>query len=159
MLARVEAVRAAARGAMSRAAARGATSRAAARGAMSRAAARGAMSRAAARGAMSRAAARGAMSRAAARAEIAFFAGLTAGLLPTLETRNSVISLPVAFLILDLWDSVSLILTSFAISLPPSFFSTYRNKEATLVGTPDMVTTASWITTFIEAQVEAGSAQ
>jgi hypothetical protein len=54
------------------------------------------------------------MSR-AERAEIVFFDPLTAGLLPTLETRISDMSFPVAALILDLCESVSLILTSFGI--------------------------------------------
>jgi hypothetical protein len=63
--------------------------------------------------------ARVACARIATRGEIPRLAVLTAGLLPTLDTRSSLMSLPVAFLIFDLCSSVSLIRTSFAMC-PPS---------------------------------------
>jgi hypothetical protein len=53
------------------------------------------------------------------RAEIVFLEPLTAGLFPTLETRISAMSLPVAALIFAFCAAVNSIRTSFAISFPP----------------------------------------
>ena len=53
---------------------------------------------------------------------------LIAGLLPTLDTRSSLMSFPVAFLILDLCSSVSLIRTSFA--MWPSFCLSERISQS-----------------------------
>jgi hypothetical protein len=90
---------------------------AAARGAADFAAARGAADFAAARGAAVRVAVRADRVLAAFRVDASGDAGLLpekAGLFPTLPTRISVMSLPVADLILAFCSSVSLIRTSFA---------------------------------------------